>query len=112
MTGMAAVHSLTITPSSRIAETSATTFFITVISAMAVWSTPADSMGLRVFTGAPAFTRSRECTPARSAALLTAGMSEAFRLAGGRALEAASMAAVFKAVVFMAVEADAIGSDS
>jgi hypothetical protein len=37
-------------------------------------------------------------------------MSEAFRLAGGQALEAASMAAVFKAVVFMA--AGTIGSDS
>jgi hypothetical protein len=79
---------------------------------MAAWSTPADSMGPRAFTGAPAFTRSRERTPAHSAALLTAGMSEAFRLAGGRALEAASMAADFKVVVFMAAVADAIGSDS
>jgi hypothetical protein len=114
MTGMAVVHSLTITPSFHTAGTSATTGFITVISAMAVSITPADSMGLRVFTAAPpfmevpAFPRSQECTLAHSAVLLTAEMSEAFRPAEGQASEAASMEAGFRAVVFMVVAAGVI----
>jgi hypothetical protein len=119
MTGMAVVHSLTITPSSHIAVTSVTRGFITVISctvtsAMAASIMPADSMGLRVFTAAPpftevpAFTRSQECTLAHSAVLLTAEMSEAFRPAEGQASEAASMEAGFRAVVFMVVAAGVI----
>ena len=111
MTGMADERSTTVTPSSHIAVRSVTRGSITAISA-AVAPTAADSMGLRVFTGArafaevPAFTRSQERTPARSAGLITAEMSEAFPLADGRALAvAASMEAVSMAAV-----ADAIGN--
>jgi hypothetical protein len=104
MTGTADERSSTITPSSHIAMNSATRGSITVISAT-VATTAADSTGLRIFTGARAFTevpifkRSQERTPARLAALITAEMSEAFHPAGGRALEAARTEAVSMVVV-------------
>src|SRR5713101_7275696 len=106
MTGTADERSSTITPLSRIAMSSVTRGSITVVSA-----TAADSMGLRVFTGArafmevPAFTRSQERTRARSAALIAAAMSEASLLAGGRVSEVVPMEAVSMGVV-----ADAIGN--
>jgi len=51
----------------------------------------ADSTGLRLLTF------SQEGAPERSVALITVEMSEAFPLAGGRALEVVSMEAVFMA---------------
>jgi len=83
MTGTADERSSTITPSSHIAMSSVTRDSIMAISAT-VAPTAADSMGLRVFTGArastevPAFTRSRERALGRSVALITAAMCEGF----------------------------------
>ena len=115
MTGMADGHSSTITRGPRTVETSVTTDFITVISPTVTSATAAtmvDSTGLRVFTalqaltelpastGVPTLTQRQGCTRARSVALTTAEMSEAFRPAGGRALAAAdSMEAAATAVV-------------
>jgi hypothetical protein len=71
----------------------------------------ADSMGLRVFTEAraftedPAFMPSQERAPVRSAALIMAAMSEASLPAGRRVLEVAPME-----VVSTGAEADAIGN--
>jgi len=73
--------------------------------------TAADSMGLRVFTGArastadPTFTLSQEHAPARSAVLITAARSKVFHPAGGRVLELAPVE-----VVSMVAVADAIGN--
>src|SRR5216684_2633872 len=109
MTGTADERSSTITPSSHIAMSSVTRDSIMAISAT-VAPTAADSMGLRVFTGArasteiPAFTRSRERALARSVASITAAMCEGFHLADGRVLEVAPMEAVSM------VAADAIGN--
>jgi hypothetical protein len=61
-------------------------------------------------------TRSQEHTPARSVALITAEMSEAFLLAGNRALEAApmvgvdSMVAVDSTAVEVATAVEDIGN--
>jgi len=110
MTGTADERSSTITPSSHIAMSSVTRDSIMAISAT-VAPTAADSMGLRVFTGArastevPAFTRSRERALGRSVALITAAMCEGFHPAGGRALEVPPTEAVSMVAV-----ADAIGS--
>jgi hypothetical protein len=60
----------------------------TVTSATAASIMAADSTGLRAFTAVPTFTRSQECTLARSAALITARMSEAFLPAVVRAFNA------------------------
>ncbi len=114
MTGTADERSSTITPSSHIAMSSVTRDSIMAISATVaatVAPTAADSMGLRVFTGArastevPAFTRSRERALGRSVALITAAMCEGFHPAGGRALEVPPTEAVSMVAV-----ADAIGS--
>src|SRR5271167_166692 len=100
MTGTDVVLSLTITPSSPIAKTSVTRGSITVIShtvtsALVVSITAADSMVLRVFAAAralaevPAFTLNQGHAPARLVALIMVEMSEAFRPAASRVLEAA-----------------------
>ena len=73
--------------------------------------TAADSMGLPVFTVAraltevPAFMRNQERAPVRSAALIMAAMSGAFRLVDGRVL-----AVVRTVVVSMAAAAVADGA--
>src|SRR5258708_27394630 len=106
-TGMAVEHSSTITNSFRTAETLVTTGSITVISATvtsatAAPTTAADSTGLRVFTEVRALTGRQECTPAGSAALITAEIPEAFPPAGSRALEAAPTGGVsMVGVVFL-----------
>jgi len=97
MTGMAVERSTTITPSSHIAESSVTRGSITVASATTASATvtlpTVTSATATPFTGTQAFTGSRECTLARSEALVTAEMSEAFPRADGRALAVVLMAA-------------------
>src|SRR6202163_1268451 len=93
-TGMAVEHSSTITRSSRTAETSVTADSITLISitvtlAMAALTTAVSATATRS-TVVRASTLNQERTPARSVALITAEMSEAFPPAGGRALEVAA----------------------
>jgi len=87
-TGMAVDHSSTTTNGSPTAGILVTTGSImvtsataTVISATAASITAADSTALRLLTF------SQEHAPVRSVALITAGTSEAFPPAGGRALE-------------------------
>ena len=100
-TGTAVEDPSTITITSRIAGTSVTTGSITVIPATATSATAAptmaaDSTGLRVstevptLTEVPTFTLSQEHTPARSVALITAEVHEAFPPAGSQALEEAA----------------------
>src|SRR5713226_2373902 len=95
-TGMAVGQCTTITPSSRIAEPlivadSITADLIAATLIMAT-STIATSTTATPFTGLRVFTVSQEHIPARSLAVITAEIPEAFLLAGGRALEAARMA--------------------
>ena len=60
---------------------------------MATRSTEADlEAEVRVFTGLRLLTFSQEHVPVRSVALITVAMSEAFPLAGGRALAAEASA--------------------
>ena len=97
-TGTAVGQSTTITPSSRAAELLITADSIAVTSAEAASATATSATAMR-FTEVRAFTVSQECTLARSVALITAEMSEAFPPAGGPALEvAASMEVVPMAV--------------
>src|SRR5258708_15744373 len=100
-TGMAIGQCTTITPSSRIAEPlivadSITADLIAATLIMATstiaTSTTTTSTTATPFTGLRVFTVSQEHIPARSVALITAEIPEAFLLAGGRALEAARMA--------------------
>src|ERR1700720_2287717 len=108
-TGMAVELSSTITPTSRTAETSATTDSIIMISITAALAVAVSAIAtLTAQTPATetrstvgrAFTRHRERTRARWVDLITAEMSEGFPRAGGRALEvaAASMEVVPMAV--------------
>jgi len=69
-------------------------------STMATRSTEADlAAEVRGFTGLRRLIFSREHAPARSVALITAEMSEAFPPAGGQALEVALVVVVFTAAV-------------
>jgi hypothetical protein len=72
---------------------------------MATRSTEADlAAEVRGFTGLRLLTFSQEHAPARSVALTTVAMSEAFPPAGGRALEVVPMEVVFMAAVDDIVE--------
>lgn len=57
-------------------------------------------------TGHRPFTLSQDCAPARSVALITAEMSEAFRPADNRVLEVVSMAVASTEAASMAVVDD------
>jgi hypothetical protein len=110
-TGMAVEHSSIITNGVLTVGILVTTGSImvtsitaTAISAMAASSTTATrsteaglAVGIRVSTGLRLLTFRQERAPERSVALTTVEMSEAFPLAGGRALEVVSMEAVFMA---------------
>jgi hypothetical protein len=104
---MTVEHSSTITSSLRTAESSVTTGSITVISITVTLTTAISAITTLTtaalttvttatrFTEVLAFTLNQERTPARSVALITAEMSEAFPPAGTPALGvAASMVAV------------------